>query len=129
MEHHTLDVLRWCRLAADASGAATRDDALGRLRLLLDVAMLEAEGRLLVVRVTLSGECAAHAELVASPTETLQHVRAMAAETAGPDQLWIEAVVLDTRPAVDLSALQSQPGPPSAPWSPRSTATRPSTPG
>ena len=111
VDHHTLDVLRWRRLPVDASGATMRDEVLGRLRLLLDTATLEAEGRLLVVRVTVIGECEAHAELVASAAETLQYVRAVAAEVAGPDQLWIESVVVDTRPAVDLAALRLQPGP------------------
>ena len=111
VEHHALDVLRWRRLPLDATGAATRDDVLNRARILLDSAVLDAEERLLVVRVMLDGACAAHAELAASPTETLQHLRAVAAEIADTSQLWIEAVIIDTRPAVDLTALRAQPGP------------------
>ncbi len=109
--HHALDVLRWKSLPVDATGAVSREDVLSRIRLLLDRAVLDAEGRLLVVRVVLSGECPAHAELVASSSETLNHVRAAAAEMAGIDQLWIESVVVDTRPDVDLVALRDQPGP------------------
>ncbi len=63
---HALDVLRWGRLSVDATGAATRDDVLNRAGVLLDSAVLEAEGRLLVVRVMVSGDCTAHAELVGS---------------------------------------------------------------
>ena len=111
VDPHALDVLRWQRLLVDATGAATRDDVLGRARVLLDSAVLDAEERLLVVRVRVSGECTAHAELVGSPTETLQQLRAVAAEVADVGQLWVEAVVLDTRPAVDLAALRAQPGP------------------
>ncbi len=110
VDHQPLDVLRWHRLPVDATGAATRDDVLNRLRVLLDGALLDADGRLLVVRITLSGECPAHAELVASPMETLQQVRAVAAEIAEMDQLWIESVHIDTRPALDFDGLQAQPG-------------------
>ncbi len=110
VDHQPLDVLRWLRLPVDATGAATRDDVLNRGRVLLDAALTEADGRLLAVRVSLCGECGAHAELVASPVETLQQLRAVAAEVAGTDQLWIESVRLDTRPALDLDALRSQPG-------------------
>lgn len=110
VEHHALDVLRWRRLPIDATGAVTRDEVLDRARLLLDGAVLDAEERLLVVRVMVSGDCTAHAELVASPTETLQQMRAVAAEVAEVDKLWIESVAIDTRPAVDLAALRGQPG-------------------
>lgn len=110
-DHHALDVLRWRRLSVDATGAATREDVLNRARILLDSAVLDAEERLLVVRVMVSGECTAHAELVGSPTETLQQLRAVAAEVADVGQLWVESVVIDTRPAVDLAALRAQPGP------------------
>ena len=108
---HALDVLRWERLSVDATGAATRDDVLNRARVLFDSAVLEAEGRLLVVRIMISGDCTAHAELVGSPIETLQQLRAVAAEVADIAQLWVESVVIDTRPAVDLAALRAQPGP------------------
>jgi len=111
VDHHSLDVLRWCRLSIDATGAATREDVLNCTRVLLDSAVLDAEERLLVVRVTISGECTAHAELVGSPIETLQQFRALAAEVADVGQLWVETVVIDTRPAVDLAALRAQPGP------------------
>jgi len=111
VDHHALDVLRWKRLPVDATGATTRDDVLNRVRILLDGAVLDVEGRLLVVRITLTGDCTAHAELVGSPIETLQVVRAVAAEIAETDRLWVESVVVNTRPALDLVALRAQPGP------------------
>ena len=111
VDHHALDVLRWRRLPVDATGAATREDVLNRARILLDNAVLDAEERLLIVRITVSGECPAHAELAGLPTETLQYFRALAAEVADVEQLWVECVVIDTRPAVDLAALRAQPGP------------------
>lgn len=111
VRHHPLDVVRWGRLSVGVTGAATLDDVLNRSRVLLAGAVLEAEGRLLVIRVTLEGECAVHAELVSSTTALLEQIRATALEVAGNDELWIEGVVVDTRPAVDVAALRAQPGP------------------
>ena len=109
-EHHPLDVLRWHRLPVDVAGAAGWEAVLQRVRTLLDGALLDAQGRLLVVRVTLSGECQAHADLVRSSEGTLNQVRAVAAGLASPDELWIESVVVATQPALDLDAMRAQPG-------------------
>ena len=65
---------------------------------------------MLVVRVTLEGECEAHADLAESSEETLNHVRGVAAELGAPDELWIESVVVATLPALDLEAMRAQPG-------------------
>ncbi len=110
VEHRALDVLRWLRLEVDVTGAAGQEAVLNRVRLALDEAVLLAESRMLAVRVTLVGDCAAHAELVRSPDATLQEVRAAAAEVAGPDELWIEDVRVVTRPVLDLAAMRTQPG-------------------
>ena len=110
VEHRALDVLRWLRLEVDVTGAAGQEAVLNRVRLTLDEAVLLAESRMLAVRVTLVGDCAAHAELVRSPDATLQEVRAAAAEVAGPDELWIEDVRVVTRPVLDLAAMRTQPG-------------------
>jgi len=110
VEHHALDVLRWARLEIDVGGSGGVEAVLDQVRPRLEDAMHGAEGRLLVARVTLSGDCAAHADLAASPDGTLQQVRAVAAELAGPEALWIESVVIDTRPALDLTAMRAQPG-------------------
>ena len=111
VDPHAFDVVRWLRLSVDATSAATREDVLNGARILLDNAVLDAEGRLLVVRLAVAGDCAAHAELAASSIETLQYFRAVAAEVADNDRLWVESVVIDTRPALDLAALRAQPGP------------------
>ena len=109
-EHHPLDVLRWQRLAVDVSEAARLEVVLHQVRLSLENALIAAQGRLLVVRITLSGECQAHADLVKSSDETLNQVRGVAAELATTDELWVESVVIATQPAVDLEAMRAQPG-------------------
>ncbi len=110
LAHQALDVLRWLRLDVDATGAAGPEATLNRVRLALSQAVLQAEDRMLAVRVTLRGDCPAHADLARSPDATLQEVRAVAAEVAGPDELWIEDVRVATRPALDLAAMRAQPG-------------------
>ncbi len=105
-----LDVVRWLRLGVDVSGAPDVAAVLARVGVLLGPAVLEAEGRLLAVRVTLEGACPAHAALARDPAGTRERVRAAAAEIAGADALWIEDVRLRTRPALDLAALRAQPG-------------------
>lgn len=109
-EHHPLDVLRWQRLAVDVSEVSGLEVVLHQVRLSLENALTAAQGRLLVVRITLSGECQAHADLVKSSDETLNQVRGVAAELATTDELWIESVVIATQPAVDLEAMRAQPG-------------------
>ena len=110
LEHRALDVLRWLRLDVDVTGAAGQEAVLNRVRLALDRAVLEAEARMLAVRVTLVGDCPVHADLARSPDATLQEVRAVAAEVAGPDELWIEDVHVGTCPTLDLAAMRAQPG-------------------
>lgn len=110
LEHRALDVLRWLRLDVDVTGAAGQEAVLNRVRLALDRAVLEAEARMLAVRVNLVGDCPVHADLARSPDATLQEVRAVAAEVAGPDELWIEDVQVGTSPTLDLAAMRAQPG-------------------
>ena len=110
-EHLPLDVLRWRRLAVNATGAAAVDDVLNRVRLALDEAVLLAEDRFLVARVTLTGETAAHGELGRQPRALLEQVRGVAAEIAGPEALFVEDLRLATAPALDLAAMRAQPGP------------------
>jgi DNA repair exonuclease SbcCD nuclease subunit len=110
MEHQALDVLRWLRLDVDVTGAAGQEALLNRVRFALDRAVLEAEARMLAVRVTLVGDYPMHADLTRSPDATLQEVRGIAAEVAGPEALWIEDVHVGTRPTLDLAAMRAQPG-------------------
>jgi len=108
--HQPLDVLRWQRLAVDLTGAQGWDDVLTRAGVLLNSASLAADGRLLVVRVILTGACPTHALLMESPDTTLNEVRAAAAGFAGTDDLWVESVIVETQPELDLAALRAQPG-------------------
>jgi exonuclease SbcD len=108
--HHGLDVLRWRQLPVDVTAAADLPAVLGRAALLLDAAFMEAEGRLLVVRITLEGATPAHAELATNPQRVLAALRAAAADVAAPDELWIEDVRIRSSPPQDHSIPHAQSG-------------------
>ncbi len=109
VEPVALDVLRWHRLEVNVHGAARLDDVMGRAAAALGELTLQAEGRMLAVRLYLTGECPAHLDLAKDPAFILQEVRGMAAGVAGVDELWIEAVRLETAPP-QAAALRDQPG-------------------
>jgi DNA repair exonuclease SbcCD nuclease subunit len=103
VEHHALDVLRWKHVNVDATGAADTDAVLARTEVLLDQALIEADGRLLAVRVTVTGACAAHAAMARRPEDFRAQVRAAALGFADGIELWIEDVRIRTRPEAALS--------------------------
>ena len=108
--HHALDVLRWCRLAVDVTGAADLAAVQNRVAALLDAAVIEAGGRLLAVRVALEGNTAVHAALVSNPQRTLAIIRAAAADAAAPDALWVEDVRVHTTAPSESPGLRLQAG-------------------
>jgi len=109
-EHVPLDVLRWQKLEVLATGAASEEDVWNRVRLALDQAALLADDRFLVVRVVLSGGCEAHADLARDPEATREAVRAIAAEVAGEEHVFVEDVRILTASDMDFSAMRTQPG-------------------
>ncbi len=73
-------------------------------------ALIEAEDRLLAVRIVLQGACPAHRALVANPDAVRAQFRGLAAEIAGRESLWIEEVKIRTTAPLDEAALADQPG-------------------
>ena len=102
VEHRALDVLRWERLALDASGKDVVA-LTGRLEQAVREAVAQAEGRPLVARVVLTGETALH-ERLAADEERLRAECLRAAIEAGGD-LWIERLVVATRPPREQDGL------------------------
>jgi hypothetical protein len=110
MERRPLDVLRWQRCLIDASGAATAQDVLDRLRRRLVEVAAEADGLPLAVRVETAGACPAHARIAARPQHWADEVRATALD-AGAGNIWIEKVRLGTSLPIDLDAALQADGP------------------
>ena len=107
-EFHATDVLRWAQISVDATGADSIADIAARARLALAAAHGEAEGRALIVRVTLTGATARHAAMLADPETLDAECRNAAAAVSG--DLFIERVRLrtrlpDARAASDLDAV------------------------
>lgn len=104
VEHRALDVVRFSQVALDVSGASSLSDVAelsrGAFRKELDA----ADGRLLAVRVVLSGRSRAHAELTADLERTQAQIQSAANEIQGGD-VWVEEVQVRTAVPLDLAAL------------------------
>jgi DNA repair exonuclease SbcCD nuclease subunit len=105
--HQPLDAVRWARLAVDCTGAADLPAVLDLARDAMGAALDAADGRLLVLRVVLEGACPAHAELSRDRAATRENIRAAGLELT-EDDLWIEAVRIDTRPALAPEVLRTR---------------------
>ena len=93
--HRTLDVVRWLDVAVDVAGVDYADEAVDRASETLRQAAANGEGRLVALRLRLTGECLVHARLHAEGEQLLNQLR-IAATDLGGDALWLEKVVLET---------------------------------
>ena len=110
VEHRSLDVLRWVLLAIDAGGAPDAATILDRFRERLRRQLGEGGDRLLALRVQITGESAAHREFIRDPERWTNEIRALATdETRG--EAWVEKVLLETTPAIDVDELRKRGGP------------------
>lgn len=107
VEHRALDVVRYATIRVDVRRASTFDAALECARdAFADLAA--NVDRTTAVRVILTGESGLHAQLHARDAALLENVRAFATDL-GAGQLWLEKLVLDTKPlASEASAHPSE---------------------
>jgi DNA repair exonuclease SbcCD nuclease subunit len=89
-----LDAVRWARVGVDTENLEHDRDIQNRVRDGLNQAFSEADGRPLVVRVTLTGRTALHGDLARRREQLREDIRGIA--IAVSDQLWIEKVVVET---------------------------------
>ena len=108
VEHRPLDVVRWIQIDVDLTGAEDEDAAFARVRPVVGEALQAADGRLLAARVVLQGACSAHAALARSLGDTREMLRGEVLAAGGADAMWLEHVVLATRPALDITALRAR---------------------
>lgn len=102
VEPRTLDVVRWCRVDVDATGAAHGYDAVDRVREALEEARERAEERPLAARVIVRGTSAAHDMLVRDPERWEAAIRAAAMDLG---EIWLEAVRFCTSRSVQAADL------------------------
>ena len=108
LEHRDTDVLRWAQVEVRAEGADSIPEIAARAGMALAAAHAGAEGRPLIVRLSLTGATARHAAMLADPDALDAECRNAAAAVSG--ELGIERVRLETRlpaaqEAADLDAV------------------------
>jgi DNA repair exonuclease SbcCD nuclease subunit len=95
--HIPLDVFRWARFVVNCEGFESIEQIHEQIRSLLRVALEEhADGRSLIVRLTLSGKTALHEALTDGAAQLRDDARALAAEIS--TELWLEKLIVATEP-------------------------------
>ncbi|MGE0609527.1 MAG: exonuclease SbcCD subunit D [Pirellulales bacterium] len=103
-----LDVLRWERLSIDAADAERPDDVVALFAQTLRTHLDQSGGRLLAVRVELTGPTAAHEALTAHQAQWSAELRNTANDQSG-GQAWIEKIKFETRPPADTELIHDGP--------------------
>jgi DNA repair exonuclease SbcCD nuclease subunit len=104
LESRVLDVVRWASCPVDVSQARTLDQIDPLVEQALAEASDAAEGRLVAVRVRLVGDCPLHSRLHAEHERLLNDCRALVS-SRGLGEVWIEKLVVETRPSVTRGEL------------------------
>jgi len=98
LRHLALDAVRWTRVEVDVSAAAANLEVQSAVRAALSAARDQVESRRSVMaRVVLWGESELHGPLLQRQLTLREEVRALALGIS--EDIWIEKVVLATRPA------------------------------
>jgi DNA repair exonuclease SbcCD nuclease subunit len=97
-----LDVLRWATCRVDLSGCETVDSVYDAVRRGFDREQALADGKILAVRLILTGKCPVHNQLLERTAELTEEFRGIA---AGMGELWLEKVLFQTGRAVSLDEL------------------------
>jgi len=108
-EFCAVDVFRWEVCNVDASDLESPEGVLDRFDVRLDKLVDAAENRPLSVRVEVCGASDAHSKLAADPDHWTNEIRSRAL-IRGSDQVWVEKVKFQTRPAADTEAFYSSDG-------------------
>jgi hypothetical protein len=107
VEHRALDEVRWAHVVFDAGLAASADEVVDGVRERIAAQMADADGRLVACRVSVVGASRAHATL-SLDAERFQNELRSAALDAGRDAVWVEKIVVGTRPEGDPRLLRAR---------------------
>lgn len=107
VEHRAVDVMRWARCELDVSASTTADEVYEQVRDALLQSLDEAEGRLVAVRLVLSGKSDAHQSLHADREHWTQEYRSLASGLGGAG-VWLEKVAIRTQASVSLDELYAR---------------------
>lgn len=104
VSHIVLDVLRWILVEVNVSGVRNLDELYGAVASSLRNALIPLDGRPAAVRLRVYGQCLAHARIVGDPDKIVAQIRLLATDLSR-HQAWVEKVLLETSPELDLTAL------------------------
>ena len=93
VEHHELDVLRWSVCRVDLSDCEVMNAVHDHVRQALEGELEQAEGRILAVRLVLTGDCPVHTRLLEDSVHLRESFRSTA---AGLGDMWLEKVLFKT---------------------------------
>jgi DNA repair protein SbcD/Mre11 len=110
VEERGVDVVRWEHVELDATGSDTSAELLDRLSLSIRSAIQSAGDRFCAVRVRVTGRCRAHAALMNRRESWVADVRALATDVSS-GSVWVEKVLVDTAPEIDIARLKGGSGP------------------
>ncbi|MES1926026.1 DNA repair exonuclease [Salinisphaera sp. T31B1] len=96
------DVARWAETSINVSAADDFNDVIAAMRRAIETGADAVEGRLLAVRLHLTGTTALHDQLAAAPERLLAEARAAAAGL-GTAQVYVEKIKLATAPQLDAA--------------------------
>jgi DNA repair exonuclease SbcCD nuclease subunit len=99
-----LDVLRWAELAIDVTGMPDLDAFLDRVATGVRTGLAQADGRILGVRIRVSGAGAVHRDVSARPEVIAEQLRAVALDASGGN-VWLEKIDLRVRPPIEIDRL------------------------
>ena len=101
------DAVRFARLTVSLDAAEELDDAFDRVRTALEQLGTDADGRMVLVRLELTGATTLSAELERNGEEIIESLQAEATTALGDGA--VIKVVNNVRPAVDLAAERLRP--------------------
>lgn len=99
VEEHALDVLRWVICQVDLSECETIDSVYDSIRKAFEQKLDSADGKILALRLVLSGRCAIHAQLFNRMAQWAEEFRGIA---AGLGDIWLEKIAYRTSRKVSL---------------------------
>ena len=103
-EWRSLDVVRWQELKVDLVGSDHESEALARVSAAMEQAVAEAEGRLVAVRIILSGSTILHGSLHREGHRWRAEMLARA-QDQGAEAVWLEQVKIRTTPVYNVALL------------------------
>lgn len=92
------DTVRWARVPVELTAETDEEAALAQVRAALNVELGLAEGRLLAVRIVLSGACVAHDMFSRDLGAIRERIRAEVLSAADAAMIWTETIEIATRP-------------------------------